>query len=107
VLEGQHDARHQRVRPQPHQRDEQVRRVHVNGWRPVALTPSNLLLTRRTTITYCQIVRGASLLQDTSGADMLWLLRSWELLLRVMIRAADEQQLLFNQCAWCWHICRG
>jgi hypothetical protein len=42
VLEGQHDAREQCIAPEPHQRDEQVRGVHINSRRPVPLTTSNL-----------------------------------------------------------------
>lgn len=42
VFEGQHDTAEQRVAPQPHQRDEQIRRVHINRRRPVALPTGNL-----------------------------------------------------------------
>jgi hypothetical protein len=42
MLEGQHDAGQQRIRPQPHQRDEQVWRIHVNRRRPVTLPASDL-----------------------------------------------------------------
>lgn len=48
VLECQHHAAEQRIAPQTHQRDEQVRRVHVNSRGPVPLATSDLRAGRDT-----------------------------------------------------------